>query len=226
MKKNGIKVLGIFLVALVMVSMFSGCIGEDKENSEKSIELSGYLFILDTNKTEALLTRSYNIEERNFSKEFNKVIYKSQIKEITSSDDILPEKKSIISIDDARKKAEETLKERPPDWIDPCEKLQFRQGFLIYLPSGSFSYTFPIVKENQNNILAEICIDPFDGHCMSISRYSETWSISWIEKNEAIEIFTNITRIDKSNIKDVFFVFYEIEDFKAVKKYLGGEKYE
>jgi len=34
MKNKNIKFLGIFLVGLVAVSMFSGCIGGDKENNE------------------------------------------------------------------------------------------------------------------------------------------------------------------------------------------------
>ncbi len=205
----------MYVIVLTCVIVSAILISEYIENHTKPIEMTGYLFLLNTNEV-AYLTHLYDKVKLS-----DKIIYEDQIKKIVKLDNIVPKDKSTISLEDARTSAEKELKgEAFFDWFErlfgSSNGLHLGEGVLVYDMGDTveISYYFPIFK--NDNIMALIVIDADDGDVMSYSRI-----LSWINKEEAIEMFVKISKFDRESIKRVYCVQYEIEDPDAARNILG-----
>ena len=165
MKQKNILIIG----AIILLGVFGVIFISGVDKTSKPIEMSGYLFVLDTGE-KVYLTHSF-VEVKQevrtvytFSEKLDKVISEDQIKEIAKLDNVVPEAKPVISIEDARTSAERELKgEAFSDWFEilfgSVDGLYLEEGVLVYDIGDTTVtyYKFPVFRDDA--AIALIAID-------------------------------------------------------------------
>jgi len=215
------KIFGILLVGLFLVSMFGGCISEKKNESGKVLDIVGWLFVLSKDNQEKLLFLTYSYEKDRFSDNLDIIINENQVKEITNLENIIPDNKNPkISTEEAILYAQDALEKRPPIWLEYQEGAHCGASVILYYKVfGPFTYLVPI-KDDQDNIIACVAIDPSDGHLSSFSKVE----IEWVDQYKAIEMFSKLYNLENSDeIKEMYYISYHVKNFDKMMEILGGE---